>query len=158
MPMETRHDLEHTTERLTEGLRCPWKWGQYLLCVSLSQFSHPSQIPVGLSVPNLSTSGRPARLSPGLSGVAVPPVCAPGCLVSPSHPSEPRAVWCRRPARLSPGLSGVAVPPVCAPGCLVSSAEVRLRPGLSGVAVPPVCAPGCLVSSSAEVVADSWIL
>ena len=23
--METRHDLEHTTERLTEGLRCPWK-------------------------------------------------------------------------------------------------------------------------------------
>ena len=27
MPMETRHDLEHTTERLTEGLRCPWKWG-----------------------------------------------------------------------------------------------------------------------------------
>ena len=25
--METRHDLEHTTERLTEGLRCPWKWG-----------------------------------------------------------------------------------------------------------------------------------
>ena len=31
MPMETRHDLEHTTERLTEGLRCPWKWGHYLL-------------------------------------------------------------------------------------------------------------------------------
>ena len=30
MPMETGHDLEHTTERLTEGLRCPWKWG---LCV-----------------------------------------------------------------------------------------------------------------------------
>ena len=28
MPMETRHDREHTTERLTEGLRCPWKWGQ----------------------------------------------------------------------------------------------------------------------------------
>ena len=27
MPMETRHGLEHTTERLTEGLRCPWKWG-----------------------------------------------------------------------------------------------------------------------------------
>ena len=27
MPMETRHDLEHTTERLTKGLRCPWKWG-----------------------------------------------------------------------------------------------------------------------------------
>ena len=25
--METRHDREHTTERLTEGLRCPWKWG-----------------------------------------------------------------------------------------------------------------------------------
>ena len=34
MPMETRHDLEHTTERLTEGLRCPWKWGQ---CVSKVQ-------------------------------------------------------------------------------------------------------------------------
>ena len=30
MPMETRHDLEHTTERLTEGLRCPWKWGPVL--------------------------------------------------------------------------------------------------------------------------------
>ena len=30
MPMETRHDLEHTTERLTEGLRCPWKWGHCL--------------------------------------------------------------------------------------------------------------------------------
>ena len=29
MPMETRHDLEHTTERLTNGLRCPWKWGLY---------------------------------------------------------------------------------------------------------------------------------
>ena len=29
--METRHDLEHTTERLTEGLRCPWKWGHYRL-------------------------------------------------------------------------------------------------------------------------------
>ena len=28
--METRHDLEHTTERLTEGLRCPWKWGHSL--------------------------------------------------------------------------------------------------------------------------------
>ena len=27
MPMETGHGLEHTTERLTEGLRCPWKWG-----------------------------------------------------------------------------------------------------------------------------------
>ena len=27
--METRHDLEHTTERLTEGLRCPWKWGHW---------------------------------------------------------------------------------------------------------------------------------
>ena len=25
--METRHDIEHTTERLTKGLRCPWKWG-----------------------------------------------------------------------------------------------------------------------------------
>ena len=31
--METRHDLEHTTERLTEGLRCPWKWGHtYRFC------------------------------------------------------------------------------------------------------------------------------
>ena len=29
MPMETRHDIEHTTERLTKGLRCPWKWGHY---------------------------------------------------------------------------------------------------------------------------------
>ena len=27
--METRHNLEHTTERLTEGLRCPWKWGHW---------------------------------------------------------------------------------------------------------------------------------
>ena len=23
--------LDHTTERLTEGLRCPWKWGHYFL-------------------------------------------------------------------------------------------------------------------------------
>ena len=33
--METRHDLEHTTERLTEGLRCSWKWGQ---CFEISPF------------------------------------------------------------------------------------------------------------------------
>ena len=37
MPMETRHDLEHTTERLTEGLRCPWKWGQ---CAVSYGFNH----------------------------------------------------------------------------------------------------------------------
>ena len=43
MPMETRHDLEHTTERLTEVSRCPWKWGQcryvgapLLCCVAMS--------------------------------------------------------------------------------------------------------------------------
>ena len=29
MPMEMGRNLEHTTERLTEGLRCPWKWGQW---------------------------------------------------------------------------------------------------------------------------------
>ena len=40
MPMETRHDLEHTTERLTEGLRCPWKLGQCqaTLCVQSAQY------------------------------------------------------------------------------------------------------------------------
>ena len=27
MPMEMGRNFEHTTERLTEGLRCPWKWG-----------------------------------------------------------------------------------------------------------------------------------
>ena len=25
--MEMGRNLEHITERLTEGLRCPWKWG-----------------------------------------------------------------------------------------------------------------------------------
>ena len=25
--MEMGRNLEHTTERLSEGLRCPWKWG-----------------------------------------------------------------------------------------------------------------------------------
>ena len=29
MPMETRHALEHTTERLTEGLRVPMEMGSY---------------------------------------------------------------------------------------------------------------------------------
>ena len=28
--METRHDLEHTTERLTEGLRCPMEMGSLI--------------------------------------------------------------------------------------------------------------------------------
>ena len=48
MPMETRHDLEHTTERLTEGLRCPWKWGQCLGLVALWRAI-------------LESPGRPAR-------------------------------------------------------------------------------------------------
>ena len=27
--MEMGRNLEHTTERLNEGLRCTWKWGLY---------------------------------------------------------------------------------------------------------------------------------
>ena len=34
MPMKMGRNLEHTTERLTEGLRCPWKWGQWASCRS----------------------------------------------------------------------------------------------------------------------------
>ena len=40
MPMETRHDLEHTTERLTEGLRCPWKWGHIIVSEVKPIFGH----------------------------------------------------------------------------------------------------------------------
>ena len=49
MPMETRHDLEHTTERLTEGLRCPWKWGH-----SLIYFSKIISVNIRLSVNMIS--------------------------------------------------------------------------------------------------------
>ena len=56
MPMETRHALEHTTERLTEGLRCPWKWGHCLM----------SLLPK-LGSPRLMTyQGRDSRLRDGL--------------------------------------------------------------------------------------------
>ena len=30
MPMETRHDLEHTTERLTEGFKVPMEMGSFI--------------------------------------------------------------------------------------------------------------------------------
>ena len=45
--METRHDLEHITERLTEGLRCPWKWGHRLAArLDLSGVSGVKQAPI----------------------------------------------------------------------------------------------------------------
>ena len=46
MPMEMGHNLEHTTERLNEGLRCPWKWGQWIELpypVSLSRIPNTTQ-------------------------------------------------------------------------------------------------------------------
>ena len=39
--MEVGCNLEHTTERLNEGLRCPWKWGHIRLSAVL--LSHTSK-------------------------------------------------------------------------------------------------------------------
>ena len=93
MPMETRHDLEHTTERLTEGLRCPWKWGHCSFVEPMCRSDLPGRLW------RVSWSSR-------LSACR----CRVGCFLT----SRPRpGTACRRPPRpLGPEASSYAVSPV----------------------------------------------
>ena len=71
MPMETRRDLEHTIERLTEGLRCPWKWGQY-----------PAGGDDALDAPGTVRTGRDGTDGTGRFQQVAPPAPRGGCLAA----------------------------------------------------------------------------